>query len=192
MNESQIIASIIAGGNSENTALRFVYKNHFTLIRSIVKNNNGSEDEAREVYQEGVIIFYKNIKARKFRGESAISSYLYSICRFVWLKHLQKKGRMMTVETENISDRLYEDDSYTLRNRERENIVQQLFEKLGEVCKKILTMTYFEELPMKEIALATGFKDEQNTRNKKAKCMNSLRELIAQSPQTERLLKELI
>ncbi|MDZ4823339.1 MAG: sigma-70 family RNA polymerase sigma factor [Flavobacteriales bacterium] len=192
MNDSQIISGIIEGGNPENTALRLVYKNHFALIRSIVRNNNGSEDEARDVYQEGIIIFYKNIKAGKFRGESAIGSYLYSICRFVWLKHLQKKGRMMTVAAENISATLYEDDTYQLRNRECENLVQRLFEKLGEVCRQILIMTYFEELPMKEIALATGFKDEQNARNKKAKCMNSLRELITQSPQTERMLKELI
>lgn len=191
MTDNQIISSILHGGIGENSALRFLYRTHFPAVRSLIRKNNGNEDEAKEIFQQAIIALYNNIKSGKFKGESSLGTYLYSISRFTWLKALKKSQK--TTSTENVDhDETISENTLLESDVERESIVAELFRQLGEVCSKLLMLVYFENLPMKEVALITGFKDEQNARNKKLKCMKQLREIIAANPNTEQNLKNMI
>jgi RNA polymerase sigma factor (sigma-70 family) len=191
LTDPQIISSILHGGNEENSALRFLYRTHFPAVRSLIRKNNGDEDEAKEVFQQAMIALYKNIKSGKFKGESSIGTYLYSICRFTWLKTLKKSHKtILSSESVEYDKTISENESSEI-DLERESIVGDLFRQLGEVCSKLLKLVYFENLPMKEVALNTGFKDEQNARNKKLKCMNQLRQIISENSIAEQRLREL-
>ena len=74
---------------------------------------------------------------------------------------------------------------------ERRNAVLALFGRLGEACQRMLLLSFYEDLDMKEIAARTGLKDEQNARNKKFKCLRALKDLIAKDANDERTLHEL-
>jgi RNA polymerase sigma factor (sigma-70 family) len=188
MSDTELIDRLTGDtSNHENEALRYIYKQYFGLVRSVVLKNRGTEEDAKEVFQEGIIALHRSIKSGKFRGESALSSYLYAICRLLWLKKLKKNGQtpLLAGEPENFSQLVAFDESeviWTERNVEQENAIGYLFSQLGEQCRKILRLYYFEQQSMKQISIATGYKDEQNVRNKKAKCLNALRDLINTSP----------
>ncbi|MBL7941531.1 MAG: sigma-70 family RNA polymerase sigma factor [Flavobacteriales bacterium] len=190
MEEGELIRCLLEETPTrENQALRFIYREYYTQIRSIVIRNRGSEDDAREVFQEGIIALHKNIRTGKFRGESALGSYLYAICRLLWLKKLRKNSQspLLIEDKEKYSEDIASsefDIEWIERNESQERAISALFAHLGEVCRTILRLYYYENKTMKEIAGATGFKDEQNARNKKAKCINALRSLIDASPQT--------
>lgn len=95
--------------------------------------------DASDVFQDGVIAFHKNVIDRKFKGESAIGTYLYSICRFIWLKKLQNNGMSLT-DIDSIDHATYEDPEFRLLDNEKRQMVSALFDELGEPCQTILTL----------------------------------------------------
>lgn len=184
-----IVAGILAGSKEEDNALKLLYAQHWKPILAFVHSNQGNEMDARDVFQEGVIAFHRNVISGKFRQESAVGTYLFSICRFIWLKKLGSKSLTISGEDqEEIAS--YDDPEHRFLSREKSQQIGELFEQIGEPCRSILIMSYYENKSMMEIAALTGFKDEQNARNKKYKCMKALKELIVSNPEIRNLLKK--
>ena len=188
-NDAELIARLRSGTVEEDSALKTIYRLHFTAVAGYVQRNSGDRDAARDVFQDGIVVLYRNIKEGRFNGESALGTYLFSICRFLWLKALRRKGREPSGPVDD--NTVYEGPPGSLLDDERRNAVLTLFGRLGEGCKRMLLLSFYEDLDMKEIAVRTGFKDEQNARNKKFKCLRALKDLIANDPDAARTLREL-
>ena len=71
----EIIAGIRQG---DHTALSVLYKEHFGAINHFILNNNGSGDDAKDVYQEAVIIFYEKVTQDSLELNCKISCLLYT------------------------------------------------------------------------------------------------------------------
>lgn len=188
-NDAELIARLRSGTVEEDSALRTIYRLHFPAVAGYVQRNSGDRDAARDVFQDGIVVLYRNIKEGRFNGESTLGTYLFSICRFLWLKALRRKGREPVDAVNN--DAAYEMPLGSLLDEERRNSVLALFERLGDACKRMLLLSFYEDLDMKEIAARTGLKDEQNARNKKFKCLRALKDLIANDVNAARTLREL-
>jgi len=89
--DQQIIEGLRSGGAAEDRSLRYVYQQHRERIVQFVVSKNGSEAEGKDIFQEGLLVLYKQIKQDKFRGESALGTYIFSICKYLWF-HKLKKG----------------------------------------------------------------------------------------------------
>ena len=188
-NDAELIALLRSGTIEENMALKAIYKKHYPIVEGYVLRNSGGRQDARDVFQEGVIVLYRNIKQAKFNGESALGTYLFSICRFLWLKALKKQGGIPAEAVE--ADVSFDTPLMGLLDEEHRTIVLDLFSRLGDACKQMLLLSFYENLDMREIAQRTGFKDEQNARNKKYKCLKALKELIEQGGPAARTLYDL-
>ena len=56
--------------------------------------------------------------------------------------------------------------------------VRRAFQQLGEQCRKILLLFYWEERTMEEIASALGFANAETVKSKKYQCKKSLQRLL--------------
>ena len=45
-------------------------------------NNNGNEDDAKDIFQESIIVLYEKVKAGKFELSSKLKTFIYSVCSF--------------------------------------------------------------------------------------------------------------
>ena len=61
---------------------------------AFVKKNSGNHEEGVEIFHEGIIALDANVRNGKFRGESSIQGYLFSICRFIWFNKIRKNKRV--------------------------------------------------------------------------------------------------
>jgi len=164
-----------------NAAIRFIYREYYGMLENYVVNNNGSRDDAADVIQETIVAFIEIVEQGKFRGDSSIKSFLFAITRNVWLTELRKRGsadnRNKNFEKEK--DILDEGVANHLIKREYFLVIQQLFEKLGDKCRQLLMMVYYENLSMSEIVdQMPGYQNEQVLRNKKYKCMKQLEQMM--------------
>lgn len=189
VSDVELIQQLRHGTMEANSALSTIYKTHWPEVAGYVQRNSGDRDAARDVFQDGVLVLYRNIKQGKFNGESSIGTYLFSICRYLWLKTLRKRGRA-TLEAGTPGEP-HEMPITGLLDDERRAQVLALFDRLGDACKQMLLLSFYEQLDMKEIAVRTGFKDEQNARNKKHKCLKALKELIDRDGNVARTLNDL-
>ena len=85
----------------DSWALDTVYKRHFGLVQKFIVNNSGTREEAQDIYQEAVIVLYEKVNDAGFTLECAIATFLYSVSRRLWLKHLRDEGRKGLIREEH-------------------------------------------------------------------------------------------
>lgn len=164
-----------------NDAIRFLYKEFYFLLENYIVNNNGNKDDASDIIQETIIAFVEIVEANKFRGESSIKSFLFSIARNLWLSELRRRNSMNNRNRifETGKDVIEQETIQHLIKREHYTDIQRLFEKLGEKCQQLLMLVYYEEMSMNDIVkLMPDYQNEQVLRNKKYKCMKQLEQMI--------------
>lgn len=140
----------------------------------MVQRNNGNEEDALDIFQEGLIALWTNISQGKFKvqDKAKISTYLYTLCRNIWISRLRKKKYTQPFE-DNPKVQVAEVEDMT-EYHERINKLEQDFEKLGEACKKLLTLFYYQKASLKEIAESMNL-TEKTAKNTKYRCMKNLR-----------------
>ena len=166
--------------NDDDPGLSNLYKLHFPMILNYVLNNNGSEEEAKDIYQESMIILVNNLKTEGFRLECKIKTYLYSVCRRLWLTELKQRsdysGRLNEVE-----EFLVIDDNEAknfVENEQKYKIMDQSLLMLGEPCTTILKDFYLNKISMQEIADKMGYTNTDNAKNQKYKCLQRLKKIF--------------
>ena len=168
MDEKELFQRISKG---DEKALEFLYSKYYRMMTKMVITNSGTEDEARDIYQDALIVFWQKATSGKLVMTSKISTYIYSICQNLWRKELDRKKRLSNEE----KDVAVTQDTET---EERNRIIAQCIDQLGETCKKVLTYYYFEEMSMQDIAEKLGFANTDTAKTKKYKCKKKLDELI--------------
>jgi len=168
MDEKEIFERI---QNGDEKALEFIYKKYYRMMTKMVITNSGTEDEARDVYQDALVVFWQKARSGKLIMTSKISTYVYSICQNLWRKELDRKKRLSNEEKDT-------PQSMDMDSGEREKIIAKCLDQLGETCRKVLMLYYFDELSMQEIADKMGFANTDTAKTKKYKCKQKLDELV--------------
>ncbi|MDP3644550.1 MAG: sigma-70 family RNA polymerase sigma factor [Bacteroidota bacterium] len=175
---------------NDTIVLQFIYKHFYSKINFFVKKNNGDDDDANDIFQEAIIILYRKLKANDLVLDCTFETYLYSVCRFLWLKQLEKRK----LEKEKIKDNHeYNDDIYddglekVVDLNDRYKLFQKHFTNLGKDCQKILQL-YFDKVPLKSIAQIMGFKSEKYAKKRKFKCKEYLIKSIKQDLEYKKIL----
>ena len=172
----QVLLKALA--NNDSKAAETIYKDNFNMVLAFILNNNGSYDEARDIFQEAMIALYQKAKSDSFVLTSQIKTYVYSICRRLWLKRLQQLGKT-TNGIENFEAIAVEDDVEIHERRNAElGIMDGALNSLGEPCKSLLEAFYIERKSMDQIALLFGYTNADNAKNQKYKCLMRLKKLF--------------
>ena len=168
MNEKEIFERICKG---DEKALEFLYQKYYRMMTKLVITNSGTEEEARDVYQDALIVFWQKATSGNLVLTSKMSTYIYSICQNLWRKELDRKKRLSNEEKDS-------PESLDLDGPEREKIIARCMQQLGETCRKVLMYYYFDEMSMQEIADKLGFANTDTAKTKKYKCKQKLDELV--------------
>jgi len=164
--------------NNDSKAAETIYKDNFNMVLSFIINNNGSYDEARDIFQEAMITLYQKAKSDSFVLTSQIKTYIYSVCRRLWLKRLQQLGKTSN-GVENYDAVAVEDDVEIHERRNAElGIMDRALNSLGEPCKSLLEAFYIEKKSMDQIAFLFGYTNADNAKNQKYKCLMRLKKLF--------------
>lgn len=168
MKDEEILKRLRHG---EEAALQYLYKKHYRMMLRLVMRNSGTEEEARDVFQEALIILWQKVRSSDFVLTSKLSTYLYSVCQNLWRKELERKARLTREEKDDIVEQNWEE-------KERQRLLRQCLEQLGDTCKQVLMMYYFDRMSMKDIAEQMGFASADVAKTKKYKCMQELEKIV--------------
>lgn len=175
---------------NDTIVLQSIYKNFYSKINFFIKKNNGDDDDANDIFQEAIIIIYRKLKANDLVLDCTFETYLYSVCRFLWLKHLERRK----LEKEKIKDNheynedIYDDNLEKIVDlNDRYRLFQKHFANLGKDCQKVLQL-YFDKVPLKSIAQIMGFKSEKYAKKRKFKCKEYLIKSIKQDLEYKKIL----
>lgn len=174
MTDQEIFEGI---ARKDNQTFLYLYKEYQGKILNMVQRNNGNAEDALDIFQEGVIALWTNIQNGKFQlKESArISTYLYALCRNIWISRLRKNKGVHAVDLDSAPQLGVEAEIHELEESYDEvRELEEQFRKLSEGCRKILKLFYYQKASMKEIASTLEI-TERTAKNNKYRCMQNLR-----------------
>lgn len=162
----------------------FLFEANKGLNLRYLRNQMGSRGARKpeDVYKEAFLTCITKLqKDKKARLTTTFSAYLRG-----FLKNKVREYRRVLKQNPQISleelpeGNLSETDPNPhelLEGEERRKLVREGLEKLGEKCRELLRLTYFDELSDKVIAgiLSLAY---DNVRKRRYKCMMKLKEIL--------------
>jgi len=164
---------------NETGAIETIYRENYATIHAFIVKNNGYPEDARDIFQEAMIVLFENAKSGSFELSCQIKTYLYSVCRRLWLKKLHQQNRYYPAfelfdETVPVEDEIGAHE----KMNEDFNLMEAAMLKIGEPCKSILDAYYIQKKTMPEIARMFGYTNADNAKTQKYKCLLRLKKIF--------------
>ncbi len=176
LSEEQLIEGLC---NDNEAVMSKIYKMYYPMVEHFIITNGGLQEEAKDIYQEAFIVLYENLQTPDFTLTCKIKTYLYSICRRLWLKRFSYKTKYQG-ELKDSEDYVLLDESNQEQQQETElmfAMMQEALDKLGEPCKTIIQDYYINQMNMVQIADKMGYTNADNAKNQKYKCLMRLKKI---------------
>ncbi|MGV3558176.1 RNA polymerase sigma factor [Larkinella arboricola] len=176
LSDDQLLAGL---ANGSDTVLEELYRRYFPMVLHLILNNNGSEDDAKDVYQETLIVLYEKVTTDSLALHCQLKTYLYSVSRRLWLKQLSLRNRngISLMDTEDVAS--VDDDLINHEARDRQfELMAESLDRLGEPCRTLLEDFYMRHLSMQDITEKFGYTNADNAKTQKYKCLMRLKRLF--------------
>ncbi|ASU33396.1 RNA polymerase subunit sigma-70 [Mucilaginibacter xinganensis] len=148
-----------------------LYKSAFPSVARYISKMGGSFDEAKDVFQDALVIYYEKELAAALAINTNDSAYLLGISKYLWLRkfrennvHVPLDGIEVTldIKAEALS----------------ESKLMHFLETTGKKCMQLLRSFYYDQLPLADAAKLFGFSGVRSATVQKYKCLEKVRETI--------------
>lgn len=174
--DARILDGIRSGDES---ALEALYAAHRRTITALVMRNNGTPDDAADVLQDALVILWERVRNGRYEHSAAIGTFLYATARNIWLRRLARTRRESPADMQE-HDVPGDDPSPLdeLTTDEDTAAVHRALDALGDPCRALLVLFYWEHASMEEAARRLGFANAATAKSKKYQCKEQLKRLL--------------
>ncbi len=173
-NSEQLLSALL---NNDMSGIREIYRRYLPRISRLITTNGGNGEDAKDIFQEALIILYEKAGEPDFKLSSSLYTLLYGICRNLWGNRLQKKSSSNVTLGEGDKYKIDEDIQQTIQQEEENRIFWDAFGQLGEDCRNLLRL-FFDKVKMKEIAELMGYGSVSYAKKRKFQCKERLVEIV--------------
>ena len=180
MNISEQEQLLLQGlAENDRKAVETIYRENYLTIQSFIIKNNGYAEDARDIFQEAMIVLYEKVSSGTFELTCQIKTYLYSVCRRLWLKRLQQMQRYNPA-LESVDEVIPVEEELDVHEKRNADLIvmENALNKIGEPCKSLLEAYYLQKKSMPEIAEFFGYTNADNAKTQKYKCLVRLKKIF--------------
>lgn len=176
INEAELLEGL---ARNDRKAVETLYKQNYSMVQTYILNNSGTTDDARDIFQEAMIVLFEKAKEGSLELNCQIKTYLYSVCRRLWLKRLQQLQRF-GAPVESLEEIVPVEEELEAHERRNEafGVLEKAMNHLGEPCKSLLEAYYIQKKQMLDIASDFGYTNADNAKNQKYKCLMRLKKIF--------------
>lgn len=159
--------------NKEGRAIYQLYRLYFPTIEKYISLNSGSKEDAEDIFQEAVLIFLSRVSNDGFLLTASIKTYIFSVCRNLWLKQLRQKSRHI------IDDLDFQEPDFLTHSDEVEqseqhwNSLPVVLRRISAHCSGLLKQLFLTR------KIPPQYKNEHTLHNQKYKCLQQARKVVA-------------
>ena len=185
--ETKIVEAIKSGRNQE--LLNELYKTVLPKVKMYVTRNSGSEDEANDMFQDAVVVFYKQVKSNQLNIKQSIEAYIYTVAKNLWINKAKRDARIQFTDEIKEDKEVASNSLSFLISEEREATVRQVFGQLGARCAQLLNYVFYQDYSLAEVTELMGFSSSEVTHTTHYRCKKKLMTLVAGNDAFKNLLK---
>ncbi len=179
MDKTEKEKALLAGlAQNDTGSIEIIYREHFQMVKQMVVSNNGSADDASDLFQEAMIVLYEKAGTVDFELNCQLKTFIYSICKRLWLKRLKKQGRFVYIDHMEDTVLVEEETEEHEKSQADFSLMEDALKKLGEPCKSLIEAYYIQKKQMQEIATDFGYTNADNAKTQKYKCLVRLKKLF--------------
>jgi len=165
--------------NGDDSVLEELFDKNRRSVASLVIRNNGTEDDVEDILQESLIVLWERIRKGTFEYQAKLSTFIYATAKNIWLRKLARQRREFTSTIETFDIPNGDSTPYEeMEENERVLAVEHAMEEIGNPCRDILLLYYWEEQTMEAIAVKLGFANADTVKSKKYQCKKALEKLV--------------
>jgi RNA polymerase sigma factor (sigma-70 family) len=139
-------------------------------VKKHIHSNSGTTDDAKDIFQDALVVLYKNVQSQSFTLTVPLKTYLLAIVKNLWLQELRRRNKIPVIsEQADLPDLVLNDDKNF-------DIAKAAFNLLGEKCRQLLILFYFKKKTYRELASFLAFGDERTAKNQKYRCLQKAKE----------------
>jgi len=150
-----------------------LYKKAFPAVAKYVSKMGGSFDEAKDIFQDALVIYYEKIVTKSIALQTNEQAYLVGIAKHLWSKRF--KDNQHYTQFDNLAEFDFVEDEDSQPSPAR---LMHYLETAGQKCMEILKAFYYDNLPVNTIAGLFGYSGTRSATVQKYKCMEKVRETI--------------
>ena len=182
--------------NRQSHVVRYLSDRYLPMIRLMVVNNGGNSEDAKDIFQDGLVIMLEKIDSDQLVLTCKFKTFLYSICENLWRTVLEKRKAANNYFTRRLDTSSDRDFSEEYDNQLYESLFNEAYLSLDPVCREILKL-YWHDYSPQEIAEKLGY-TYGYVRKKKCECQAELLKRITNHPKfkqikrTEKSIKQFV
>jgi DNA-directed RNA polymerase specialized sigma24 family protein len=154
-----------------------LYKKAFPVIAKYISRMGGSFDEAKDVFQDALVIYYEKTVAAKLSLDTSDTAYLVGIAKHLWIKRYKEGSQHIPLDGIDITVDDREENPSNSR-------LMHFLQTAGKKCMDLLKSFYYDQLPLADAATLFGFSGVRSATVQKYKCLEKVRETIKEKSLT--------
>jgi len=147
-----------------------LYKNAFPVVARYVNKMGGTFDEAKDVFQDSLVIYYEKSVECSFELKTNEKAYLLGIAKHLWLKQHRDNSKLTPI------DGLEIESEETAQASDKK--VLNFLQTAGKKCMDLLRSFYYDGLQLADAAELFGFSGVRSATVQKYKCLEKVRREI--------------
>lgn len=167
--------------------LNRIYQDYFPLVKDHVVKNSGSEDDAKDVFQDAMMAIFQTVSDEDFALTCQFKTYLYAVSTKIWKKRLRDERSQNLKTTHTVAQIAQEEVDDAVLKMERYKFYQKKFKELSVKCQELLKM-FLNGVDLKRITEHFGFASVSYTKKRKFQCKENLVKLIEGDPEYQLLM----
>ena len=181
--EENYLQGIISG---DARLIREVYEKYHKAILHLVETDRGTMEDARDVFQEGIMLVYQKGQEPEFQLSSSFFTYFYGVCRNIWWNKRKKKSRTEITLSDEMKSMVADTSVPEIEANEQYMLYQKKFLLLGKDCQQLLRL-FLQKVKMEEIMKRMSYSSVNYVKQRKFKCKAQLILLIENDPAYQEL-----
>lgn len=175
MNEEEFLEQL---KSESKCAYNLLYHSFYSGIEKFIISNNGSKEDAQDIFQETLLILNRNISKEGFKLSSSLKTYIYSISKRLWLKSLRQSKPLLKKSGEDLFIHVTDNSS---EESDLQSGISQFIEKvLSKIpyhCSQIVDYVYYKNIPIEAAAKQLGYNNTHTASNMKYKCIQEMKKV---------------
>ncbi len=160
-----------------NRAFGDLYRNYFGLVSHYITRNNGSAEDAEDIFQETMLVLVEKLRQDNFQLTASLKTYVMAISKHIWLKKL-RSGYRTTEFTDIHSNSFFEEINSSIEGgRTYSDKLHAYMTKITGHCNRLLHDMFFKKKPIEQIQVEYGYSSKHNAQNQKHKCVEQIRKV---------------
>jgi len=168
--------------SNREKAFEQLYEQAFPVVARFINSKGGDFSDAKDIFQDALIIFYEKIVGENVTFKVSASAYVLGIAKHLWHRKFRKQHAHLSLN-EMEKEIVIPEDMYGQADRSKQ--LFKYLEMAGKKCMDMLQGFYYQHMSMQEIAHTFGYSSVRSATVQKYKCLEKVRKSVKSADHEE-------